>query len=455
MNYRYLPLLLAVIYSTQQGLAQNLNPAPRLVVNITIDQLRTDYIEHFSPLYANGGFKRLLSEGCVYEQASYPFSDVDAPSAIATIATGTTPYYNNIVARRWLDRNTLRPVDCADDSKTVASPQRMTTSTVSDELKVSTSGAAIVYGIAADRDAAILSAGHAADGAFWIDQRTGDWSSSPYFSQTIRRWLSNYRSANTKPGNDRSLQNDAVATFGLNLIKEKAIGMDEITDYLALTLSAAGNDDGSRNSDMEMVYRKLDRTLSDIISGVEQQVGQGKVLFVVTSTGYIDNPKVDYTKFRIPTGTFYINRTANLLNMYLGAIYGQGRYVATCYRNQIYLDRKLIENKRLSLEDILSRSRDFLVQIAGVRGAERSPYSPSVSGDLVVEVAPGWQLVNEESGENFYSRASFIPFPIIFLGPGIEKEHVLTPVTTDRIAPTIAKSIQIRAPNACKSAPLQ
>lgn len=454
MNYRYLPLILAVLYSTQ-GMAQTLKPAPRLVVNIAIDQLRTDFIEHYSPLYAEGGFKRLLRQGCVYEQASYPFGDVDCPSAIATIATGTSPYYNNIVARQWLDRNTLRPVDCVDDAQTVASPQRMTTSTVSDELKVATSGAAIVYGIAADRDAAILSAGHAADGAFWIDERTGDWSSSPYFSQMTRRWLSNYRSANAKPGKDKTVHNDAVAKFGLNLISEKALGKDEITDYLALTLSASGNDDGSRSSDMETVYRQLDRTLSSLIQGIENQVGQDRVLFVVTSTGYTDNPRVDYAKYRIPSGTFYINRTANLLNMYLGAIYGQGRYVATCYRNQIYLDRKLIENKRLSLEDILSRSRDFLVQISGVRGAERSPYSPAISGDLIVEVAPGWQLLNEESGENYYSRASFIPFPIILYGAGMPAEKVLNPVTVDRIAPTIAKSIQIRAPNACKAAPLR
>lgn len=454
MNYRYLPLLLAVVYGTH-GFAQTLSPAPRLVVNIAIDQLRTDFIEHYSPLYAEGGFKRLLQKGCVYEQASYPFSDVDCPSAIATIATGTTPYYNNIVARQWLDRNTLRPVDCVDDAKTVASPQRMSTSTVSDELKVASSGEAIVYGIAADRDAAILSAGHAADGAFWIDERNGDWASSPYFSQTIRKWLSNYRNTTPRPGNDRSRLNDAVAKFSLNLIREKAMGRDEVTDYLALTLSAAGNNDGSRNADMELVYRQLDNTLSTIISGIEGQVGSDRVLFVVTSTGYIDNPKVDYARYRIPTGTFYINRTANLLNMYLGAIYGQGRYIASCYHNQIYLDRKLIENKRLSLEDILSRSRDFLVQISGVRSAERSPYSPAISGDLIVEVAPGWQLLNEENGENYYSRASFIPFPIILYGAGMPAEKVLTPVTVDRIAPTIAKSIQIRAPNACKVAPLR
>jgi len=84
---------------------QTLSPAPKLVVNIVIDQLRTDYLEQFSALYTPDGFKKLLEKGCVYEAASYPFAPVDRASAIASIATGTTPHYNNIVSTQWLDRH--------------------------------------------------------------------------------------------------------------------------------------------------------------------------------------------------------------------------------------------------------------------------------------------------------------------------------------------------------------
>ena len=453
---RYLPLLILVAMCSQHMGAQTLSGAPKLVVNITIDQLRNDYMEHFAPLYGNNGFKKLLSEGCVYESANYPFTNVDRSSAIASIATGTTPYYNNIVSQQWLDRSTLRPVYCVDDSKYVSSPQRMATSTISDEMKVSSGGAAIVFAIAAERDAAILSAGHAADGAFWIDPHTGNWTASPYFSQGFRKWLSDYRSANPKPTfNNKEVSNDAIATMALNCAKEKAMGRDEITDYLAITLSAKASDPGNWRTDMEKVYRGLDHTLATIINALQQTVGKDNVLFVLTSTGYTQNEPVDYAKYRIPTGTFYINRTANLLNIYLGAIYGQGRYVATCFHNEIYLDRKLIEDKRISFEDVISRSKDFLVQISGVRGVMQSPYSPSISGDLIIEVAPGWQLLNEDNQETFTARAAFVPFPIIFYGAGFKPQRITTSVTVDRIAPTIAKAIQIRAPNACKAAPLQ
>ena len=46
--------------------------APRLVVCISIDQLRSDYLQAFEPLYSEDGFLRLLHEGLVYSHASYP-----------------------------------------------------------------------------------------------------------------------------------------------------------------------------------------------------------------------------------------------------------------------------------------------------------------------------------------------------------------------------------------------
>lgn len=455
MNKYISALILATLTGTE-AYAQSLQVAPRLVVNISIDQLRTDYIEHFATLYSPNGFKKLLQQGTVYEVASYPFAPVDRSSAIAAISTGTTPYYNNIIGTQWLDRNTLRPLFCVDDSKYKTSPQNMSTSTIADELKISTNGAAIVYGIAADRDAAVLSAGHAADGAFWIDEKSGDWVTSQYYSQNGQKWLNSYRSVNVKPSKAKTLTNDAVSDIAISCINGNAMGRDENTDYISITLSAKATDNSAQwRIGMESVYRGLDHTLSSLLSHIEQSVGAQHVLFVLTSTGYTDDPKVDFAKYRIPTGTFYINRTANLLNMYLGAIYGQGRYVETCFHNQIYLNRKLIEDKRISFSDIISRSKEFLVQVSGVRAVQESPYNPSISGDLIIEVSPGWQLLNEDNHESYTSRAAFIPFPIIFYGSGIKPQRINTPVTVDRIAPTIAKAIQIRAPNACKAAPLQ
>ena len=101
MKGRILTSLLTVIALT--GLqAQNIPAVPRLVVGLTIDQLRTDYIEAFSALYGERGFKRLWREGRIYRNAEYNFINVDKSSAVAAIYSGTTPYTNGIVGDNWM-----------------------------------------------------------------------------------------------------------------------------------------------------------------------------------------------------------------------------------------------------------------------------------------------------------------------------------------------------------------
>ena len=143
-KYIYITLL-AILGFTPEMLAQSkIQYAPRLVVSITIDQLRTDYLEAFSPLYSNEGFKRLLNQGLVFSNASYPFSPIDRASAIATVVTGVTPSYHSIVSGQWLDRESLRPVDCTGDKQT---PDMLLASTITDELKVATEGNAKIYSV--------------------------------------------------------------------------------------------------------------------------------------------------------------------------------------------------------------------------------------------------------------------------------------------------------------------
>lgn len=463
---RYLAFILAAITSAEM---QAYQLAPRLVVNITIDQLRSDYMDAFSPLYATGGFRRIMHDGMVYEGAGYPFSPVDRASATATLSTGTPPYYNGIISGRWLDRASLQPVFCVDSSRDAGSPHRLKTSTIGDELKVSTGGAAIVYSFAAGRECAILAAGHAADGAFWLDRRQG-WTGSAYYGR-FPEWLKAHNRLNPIADTEADA-NRAVVDASLQAVSAAAMGRDDVSDMLYVTLSATkpdGKPATGRQAEMESVYMKLDKSLARLISGIERQVSLDKVLFVITSTGYTDEVAVDLSKYRIPTGTFYINRTANLLNMYLGAIYGRGQYVEQTYANQIYLNHKLIEQKKVFMSEMLSHSRDFLAQSAGVADVYtrdrlldghddilkiRNGFNPGLSGDIIIEVAPGWKLLNEDTHQTYTSRAGFMPFPIVFMGAGIKPQRISTKVTIDCIAPTIAKCIRIRAPNACHAAPL-
>ena len=178
--------------------AQSLPTAPKLVVGLTIDQLRTDYLEAFSSLYGERGFKRLWKEGRVFHNAEYTFSGVDRASAMAAIYSGSTPSVNGIISNRWMDVATLRPVNSTDDAAFMGyytdqtcAPTKLLTSTIADELKIATQGKGIVYAIAPFCDAAIFAAGHAGNGAFWINPTTGKWSGTTYYGE-FPWWASQY-----------------------------------------------------------------------------------------------------------------------------------------------------------------------------------------------------------------------------------------------------------------------
>ncbi|EKC68089.1 alkaline phosphatase [human gut metagenome] len=116
--------------------------------------------------------------------------------------------------------------------------------------------------------------------------------------------------------------------------------------------------------------------------------------------------------------------------MYLMASYGEGQYVEAYYDQQIYLNHKLIENKQLSLTEIQEKSAEFLVQFSGVSevySAHRlllGPWSPQIerirnsfhrkrSGDLLIEILPGWTIMQENSTDNRVVRTADIPAPLI------------------------------------------
>ena len=166
-----------------------------------------------------------------------------------------------------------------------------------------------------------------------------------------------------------------------------------------------------------------------------------------------------------------MERAASLLNMYLVAVYGQGQYVEASFGTQLYLNHKLVEQKQINLAEMLERTQDFLLQLSGVKDVYtsarlmqgawtpgisrmRGAYNPRFSGDVMIEVAPGWHYVNNTMHENQLVRESYIPFPIIFMGTGFKAETLSTPVTIDYVAPTLSKAIRIRAPNSCSTAPL-
>ena len=83
---KILTSLIAILAATNLEAQQS---TPKLVVCITVDQLRGDYIEYFYNTFGERGFKRLMNEGLVYNNIRFEFSDIDEASAFATLFTGS------------------------------------------------------------------------------------------------------------------------------------------------------------------------------------------------------------------------------------------------------------------------------------------------------------------------------------------------------------------------------
>jgi hypothetical protein len=109
----------------------------------------------------------------------------------------------------------------------------------------------------------------------------------------------------------------------------------------------------------------------------------------------------------MPVQTFNADRAAALTGTYLMALYGHERWVDGSYGQSIYLNRTLIEQKRLSLEALQRQVANFLMDFEGVQialpgyEAMRYPLLNTTlckrhTGDIVLLLQPGWRLMQDE-----------------------------------------------------------
>ncbi len=475
-NRKLTSTFLAFIATGLSISAQESVSLPKLVVNIAIDQLRTDYLEELEPLYGNYGFRKLLHEALFYTNAEYPFIPVDCASALATINTGTTPHCNGITAGKWIDRNSGHTISCVDDqsyrgvnTKDNSSAHNILTTTLSDELKIKSWGVSQIYSIAENRESAIISAGHNADGVYWINTANNTWCTSTYYTKELPKWLDVYNKNSKQSGKILS-HNEQITDLAIKCISANSLGKDNTTDMLFLTYDASTKYDKNGFNNSKETYINIDNNLERLFTSLQATVGLNNILFVVTGTGYVEQQNYSGTKFRYPGGVFYINRTANLLNMYLGALYGSDKYIEGFFDNQIFLCAKTLDKKKLNPNEITELSKAFIRQSQGVvnvlSGSEimsaytseqdkrRRGYRFSSCGDIIIEVSPGWDIYNEETNQQFKQKNYFVQTPVIFYGIDIKGRKVTAPVPIGRVSPTIARTIKIRAPNACEETSL-
>src|SRR5262245_23896275 len=169
---RYFFAVLAVVatLSGPTGFGQNA-PKPKLVLVLSIDQLRFDYLTRFGPLY-KGGLRLLLDKGAVFTNANYRHASTETGPGHSVILSGRHPSHSGIVANDWYDSYLGRMFNVVDDpvQKPVggngrsASPMNALSFTIGDVLKANSPQSHVVAVSLKDRSA-ILMGGRRADAA--------------------------------------------------------------------------------------------------------------------------------------------------------------------------------------------------------------------------------------------------------------------------------------------------
>ena len=514
-NRVHIPVWILITLALPATLQAANDKRPKLIVGIVIDQLDRQNIEMLMPLMEDDGFKLFWYNGYNMDHATFDFEGTDRASAIASIYTGATPFQHGIVAERWMNRKTLIASSLLDDGNNTGintiehtSPERLLATNLADEMKLETGGRSRVCAIAIERDASVLAAGHEADVAIWMNHENGKWCSSDFYGN-LPTWVENLNdsllrkfdwqpllyndeyirmsvndieepfSYTIKPGGSLDLftspaANNMVNKAALTAIDAMRLGVDDTPDLLAITYYAGNfrNEKNSINSvEQQDICLRLDRNIAELVKAVNSKIGSENVLYFLTSTGYTDYPAPDLRNTRIPTGIMSMERAAALLNLYLSAKYGSDKYIETYYRNQIYLNHNLIEDKGLSMHEILDNCIDLLIQVSGIKSItllrdmmstvpdsetarRRNSYHSASSGDIIIETEPGWVISDENEGTTYYHRPVSKPFPLILYGNGIRSEISHEPVSISILAPTICNIIHCDAPNASYAQPL-
>lgn len=515
---KWLPTIIALL-TIGNLKAQEVSEPPKLIVSIVVDQLRGDYLQYFTSTFGERGFKRLMNEGIVYHQVDFGFPNVGKTTSIATIFTGTYPHYNGIVADKQYNFDTKKEVSSLHDEIYLGnytlerySPLALLSSTFGEELKIAGEGKSDVYAIAPDAEQAILSAGRNANAAFWLDNYNGKWATTTYY-KNIPWYVDRYNTNQSVSNNPEQVWTPALSSYGgfpytksstpfkhsiSKADKDKYIKLKqtpfintEITnlaatffeyadfgkrsypDMLAITYYAGDyffrSNKEEYSLEIQDLYYRLDKEIERLLDIIEKKVGIKNTLIVLASSGYY-NSIYQFPEGSKPYGEFFPSRCTALLNMYLMAIYGQGNWVQGYYNEQLFLNKKLVEQKEVDWNEILKKSAEFVAQFSGVqdvttsaqwlfddtgRSAEfRRGMNKKISGDLFIELQPGWIIVNENQSENNYQSQNLILSPLFFFGHHTKKEHIYRKVNATQIAPTITHVLRIRPPNGCKDAPL-
>jgi len=511
----------ALILSPLMTYAQE-RTQPRLVVSIVVDQMRPDYLTRFAPHY-KGGFARLMEEGQIFADAHYTHTPTYTGPGHATIYTGTDPRFHGIIANDWYDPIMGRMVYCVEDSTARAigqvaaddayytrSPRNLESSTWTDELEMTSQGAAKVVAFSLKDRGAICAAGHAGDAAYWLHD-AGGFVTSDHYMEALPSWLSEFNTEHSPSsymtgewtplldnkhyealcGLDASQTeaipsghvstafpydlakmyqayqgsikstpagNQILVDAAIQAVKSEKLGKDAQTDVLAISFSSTdyiGHATGVRSWETMDMYIRLDRQLGQLFKFLDRIVGKDDYIVVLTADhGAADNPK-EAAAQGLPTTIWPPADLEAELRAVIASTGLAAEHVLMIRNEQIHLATEDAAVHTRVRQALLQHpaiaeawTRDEVRTSADPAAALRRNGSDARSGHVFFALAPGHIIYGPTGTTHGSGYAYDTHVPVIFLIPGMKGRTYVDRVHVRDIAPTISHWIRIPQPTA-------
>jgi predicted AlkP superfamily pyrophosphatase or phosphodiesterase len=411
------------------------------------------------------------------------------------------------------------------------SPANLKTTTITDELRLATNKQSKVVGVALKDRGSILPAGHLANGAYWFDSQSGNWITSTYYQEQLPQWVQEFNNrkladqylsqpwetllpieeytestaddmpweralkGEKKPvfphnvpairGKDFDLirsvpaGNTITKDFALAALRGEKLGKDEVTDFLTVSFSTpdyVGHAFGPNSIEAQDVFLRLDREMAELVSTIENEVGKGEVLFFLTADHGAAHVPAFLQEMKVPAGVGSSAIVRDSVDAYLDKTYGKADWVERYMNQQIYLNRAVIESKKLDMADVQQRVANHVLRINGVMRAVpattlqssnwgtgmmarvENGFNPKRSGDVVLLLEPGWfeGYGKEPKGTTHGSQANYdTHVPLIWYGWEVKAGESGAQAEVADIAATLAAWLYIQEPNGSVGKPLQ
>lgn len=304
-------------------------PKPRLVVVITVDQLRPDYLDRYRT-QLKSGLAMLLKQGAVFTEAYHDHAITETAPGHATILSGRWPAHTGIIRNLAGVQDSATPLVGMSGPGGGASPARFRGTELFDWLKAAEPAARALSVSGKDRGA-ILPIGRAREQVYWYVG--GVFTTSRYYADSLPLWVRAFngervpfRSAGTQwtlflperdypepdsvpyenQGRDfvfpHRLPSDSgqaalafLATptmdsltlaFALEGTRALRLGVRGTTDLLAVSLSTTdyiGHAYGPDSREIHDQVLRLDRYLGRFFEQLFVRYGGGNVLIVLTA----------------------------------------------------------------------------------------------------------------------------------------------------------------------------